>query len=103
MVYKVSAKGHQYDGYVTHILYTGKKCKWLHWEWKRMYVCVITHDSGFVERGGAQKAGGLGAALRPPVGPGQKPWWGHGGNPLPLPQGASKFWWVFKHFLSYSS
>lgn len=40
-----------------------------------MYVCVITHDSGFVERGGGggQKAGGLGAALRPPVGPGQKP------------------------------
>lgn len=39
-----------------------------------MYVCVITHMiQDLLKGGGAQKAGGLGAALRPPVGPGQKP------------------------------
>lgn len=51
-------------------------------------------DTGFVVKGGVDKiieAGGLGAALRPPVGPGQSP----GGGPGGEAPGSS---WVFVYF-----
>lgn len=59
-----------------------------------VFICNAGADTGFVVRGGVDKiieAGGLGAALRPPVGPGQSP----GGGPGGEAPGSS---WVFVYF-----